>query len=97
MLGDSVVLQTIWWQLNFINIIQDKGVIAKSKKLDDKLNMLRYTLITLFLSVIWLMFNPIWFPQAKLKYDFMRFFLLAVAFLAIIVTYRNYKRILQRK
>ena len=42
--------------------------------------------------MVWFIFNPIWFPQAELKYDFMRFFLLGVASLATVVTYINYKR-----
>lgn len=63
-----------------------------SRSSDPQIDILRFTLIVLILSIVWFIFNPIWFPQAELKYDFSRFFLLGVASLATVVTYRTYKR-----
>lgn len=64
----------------------------KSSEFNDQIKILRFTLIALVLSIIWLVFNPIWFPQAKLKYDLGRIFLLFVAILAATIAYITYKR-----
>lgn len=63
-----------------------------SRSSDPQIDILRLTLIGLILSMVWFIFNPIWFPKAELKYDFSRFFLFGVASLATVVTYRTYKR-----
>ncbi len=63
-----------------------------SRSSDPQIDILRLTLIGLIFSMVWFIFNPIWFPKAELKYDFSRFFLLGVASLATVVTYRTYKR-----
>jgi len=76
--------------VRFLDWRQKKTTISSS--LDSQIDILRLTLIVLILSMVWFIFNPIWFPQAELKYDFMRFFLLGVASLATVVTYKNYKR-----
>lgn len=69
---------------------QKKTTLSRSS--DSPIDILRYTLIALLLSMVWFILNPIWFPQAEFKYDFMRFFLLGVASLAVVVTYITYKR-----
>lgn len=65
---------------------------ADSSDSSDQIKILRFTLVALVLSIVWLIFNPIWFPQAKLKYDFGRIFLLFVALLAATIAYLTYKR-----
>ena len=71
-----------------------KGTFSGSSERDSKLNIVRFTLVALILSMVWLVFNPVWFPQAELKYDFMRIFFLGVALLATIIAYLNYRRML---
>ena len=67
-------------------------MITFSRSYDSQIDLLRLTIIVLVLSMVWLIFNPIWFPKAELKYDFMRFYLLGVAFVATVVAYIKYKR-----
>jgi len=83
--------------MNSIRLDSGKGRRPFSRKSDDGLNTLRFTLVALILSMVWLIFNPIWFPKSELKYDFMRFFLFGVALLATVVTYMNYKRTLRSR
>jgi len=64
----------------------------RSRSSDPQIEILRLVLIVLILSMVWFIFNPIWFPKAELKYDFSRVFLLGVASLTTVVTYRTYKR-----
>ena len=73
------------------------AMFLRSSDLDDQIKTLRWTIVALFLSVVWLAFNPIWFPQAKLEYDFMRIFLIFTALLAAFTAYLTYKRKLKRK
>ena len=79
---------------DFIYLLSRKEIIKKSQStdLDYQIQTLRLTLIALIISIVWLLFNPIWFPQAKLKYDFMRIFLLFVALFAVFTTYIVYKK-----
>lgn len=65
---------------------------SQSTDLDYQIQTLRLTFIALIISIVWLLFNPIWFPQAKLKYDFMRIILLFVALFAVFTTYIVYKK-----
>lgn len=73
-------------------LYQHRMMHLKSSDSNDQIKTLRFTLIALILSIIWLVFNPIWFPQAKLKYDLGRIFLLFVALLAATIAYITYKR-----
>ena len=73
------------------------AVFLRSSDLDDQIKTLGWTIVALFLSVVWLAFNPIWFPQAKLEYDFMRMFLMFTALLGVFTAYLIYKRKLNMK
>jgi len=52
--------------------------------------------VALILSIVWFIFNPIWFPQANLKYDYGRIFLLLLAVFAAIIAFNKYKKNINR-